>query len=127
MEQSADSRAVRAVSGLVLLEGGIVTALGVWFAVRDFTDETYNLRDALVAAVLTVLAGIALLLLGRALGAAKAWARSPVVVCQLLAVPVALSMLGADRPEVGVPVLAFATAVLVLLFTPAARAAFDRG
>ena len=126
VDQPAAPGALRAVSGLVLLEGAALTALGIWFGVRDLTDETYNLRDAIIAAVLTVLAGLALLLLGRALGASRSWARSPVVVCQLLAVPVGLSMLGAGRPEVGVPVLGLAAAVLVLLFTPAVRAELDR-
>jgi hypothetical protein len=54
-------------------------------------------------------------------------ARSPVVLIQLLALPVGYSLgLQAGRPVAGVPILLLAVAVLVALFTPTARAALDR-
>lgn len=75
---------------------------------------------ALLAAV--VLAGCA-----RGVLRLRAAARTPAVVLQLLAVPVAYSLwFQADRPAFGAPIMLAALSTVYLLFTPAARANLDR-
>jgi hypothetical protein len=54
-------------------------------------------------------------------------ARSPIVVLQLLALPVAYSLaFQADRIAYGAPIMLAALAVIFLLFTPPAREVLDR-
>jgi hypothetical protein len=54
-------------------------------------------------------------------------ARTPVVVIEVLALPVSYSLaFQADRVEYGGPILVGALAVLYLLFTPPVRAVLDR-
>src|SRR5206468_1053537 len=54
-------------------------------------------------------------------------ARTPVIVLQVLAIPVAYDIaFPAGRPAIGGPILAAVLAVLYLLFTPPAREALDR-
>jgi hypothetical protein len=64
-------------------------------------------------------------LLARGLARLAGWARTPVVVLQLLALPVGYSLgIQAGLLAYGAPILLAAVAVLYLLFTPEARAAF---
>ena len=66
-------------------------------------------------------------LCGRGLLRLRPAARSPVILVQLLAVPVGYSLgIQAGRPLVGVPILLVAIAVLVLLLLPSSRQALDR-
>jgi hypothetical protein len=74
---------------------------------------------------MAVAGGAVLVLLGRALLRIRGWARSPVIVLQLLALPVGYSLaFQAGLPVYGGPILVLAVAELYLLFTPEARAAF---
>ncbi|MGI8679041.1 MAG: hypothetical protein ACR2LX_10210 [Jatrophihabitans sp.] len=86
-------------------------------------DVGRALLDALAAA-----AGAAALLAGaRGLLRMNPSARTPIVVIQLLAIPVAYSLgVQAGKVAYGGPILIAALAVLYLLFTPPARAALDR-
>ena len=57
----------------------------------------------------------------------RAAARTPVVVIELIALPVSYTLaFPAHRIEYGAPILVSALVVLYLLFTPATRAALDR-
>jgi len=74
---------------------------------------------AVVAALLTLLAGLGLLAVARGLRRARRWARAPALVTQLLALPVAVGLVQGGRWYVGVPLILWALGVLALLFTPA--------
>ena len=79
-----------------------------------------------LAEVVAVAAGAALLA-AAAVGIwrASGWARSPVVVLQLLLGAVAFTTaFQAHQPSIGIPVLVLAAAELYLLATPEARLAF---
>jgi hypothetical protein len=66
-------------------------------------------------------------LCARAILRLSAAARTPVVVIELVALPVSYTLtFQAHRLEYGAPILLSALVVLYLLFTPAARAALDR-
>ncbi len=72
-------------------------------------------------------AGVGILFLARALTRAQVWSRGPVVVIQILALPVGYSLaFGSQLPLYGLPLLAVAGATLYLLFTPESRLVFLR-
>jgi hypothetical protein len=118
---------VRAAAGLIVLEALALFAAAVLLVVKAVSERPASLAGALVGALLTLLAAAVLALAARALLRLRPAARTPVVVLQLLALPVAYSLaFQAGLVEYGGPVLVVALAVLFLLFTPPARAVLDR-
>jgi len=82
---------------------------------------------ALLGAALALGTAATLGLGARGLMGLRPAARTPIVVLQLLALPVGYSLaFQAGLLAYGAPILVGALAVLYLLFTPAARAALDR-
>jgi hypothetical protein len=121
-------RPVVAAAALVAVEGAALLVLAVVNVVLTALDDAGSVPLALAGALLLAIFGGALLLLARALRALKPAARSPVVAVQIVALPVGWTLTGTNgRPEIGVPVLLLAIAVLVLLFATAdARDALAR-
>jgi hypothetical protein len=118
---------VRTAAALVSLEvlclfGGAIVLL-IMAAVRTTTRLWAALAIvgfALVAAAILALCARGLLLL-------RPSARSPIILVQLLALPVGYSLgFQAGRVLIAAPLLIVAVAVLVLLLTPSARQALDR-
>lgn len=99
--------------------------LGVLFALNPLRSPTENLLGAELGAGLTLLSGALLAVLARAVARVRGWARSPLVVSQLVVLPVGFSLaFQAGLPQYGLPVLLLAGTVLYQLATPAARLAF---
>ena len=121
-------RPVLAAAALVTVEGAALLVLAVVNVVLTALDDAGSVPLALAGALLLAIFGGALLLLARALRALKPPARSPVVAVQIVALPVGWTLASTNgRPEIGVPVLVLAVAVLVLLFATAeARDALAR-
>ena len=121
-------RPVLAAASLVAVEGAALLVFAVVNVVLTALDDAGSISLALAGSALLVIFGGALLLLARALRALKPPARSPVVAVQVVALPVGWTLAGTNgRPEIGVPVLVLAIAVLVLLFATAeARDALAR-
>jgi len=121
-------RPVLAAAALVAVEGAALLVLAVVNVVLTALDDVGSVPLALAGALLLAIFGAALLLLARALRALKPPARSPVVAVQIVALPVGWTLASTNgRPEIGVPVLVLAIAVLVLLFATAeARDALAR-
>jgi hypothetical protein len=120
---------VRLAALVAAVEGVALLGLGVFYAAKTAVARPDSYGRALLGAAMAVAGGALLLVLGRALLRLRGWARSPVIVLQLLALPVAYSLaFQAGLPVYGGPILVLAVAELYLLFTPEARAAFwDRG
>jgi hypothetical protein len=118
---------VRAAAGIVAAEAlALLSAAGV-LAVKTATQRPDSYGRALLDMAFAL--GGALLLGFGAWGLIrlKPAARTPVIVLQLLALPVAYSLaFQANRVEYGGPILVAALATLYLLFTPQAREALDR-
>ena len=126
-EQPRAPRAVRLAALLVAVEGAALVVLAGVEAVSTLVSGASSVPLALVTAASAAGCGVFLVWLARSLGALRKWARSPVVVVQLIALPVGYNLINpSGRPELGVPVLALAVATLVLLGTAGARAALDR-
>ena len=104
---------------LVVAQGLGLVGLAIFFVVELVVATESSAARAVVAALLTLLGGVGLLLVARGLARARRWARAPALVTQLLVLPVAWGLVQGDRWYVGAPLIAWSLAVLVLLFTPA--------
>jgi hypothetical protein len=116
---------LRVAAGLVFLEGLALMAAGAWLLVQTVAGSPDSLGTALFLALLAVAVGVAVAWLSRLLLRGQRWARSPVVVVQLLALPVGAGLVQGARYPYAVVDLALAVVVLGLLVTPAARAPFE--
>jgi hypothetical protein len=122
---STPPRPLLAVAALVALQGLGVVGLAVLLVVESLTATASDLGRALVAALIALLAGAGLLLVGRGLLRRGRWARSPALVVDLIAVPVSIGLLQGGRWYVGAPLLLWAVAVVVLLFSAPVNAALQ--
>ena len=127
-EQPRAPRTVLLAALLVAVEGAALIVLAGVEAVSTLVSDAASVTLALVTAAAAAGGGALLLWLARSLAGLRKWARSPVVVLQLIALPIGYNLITpSGRPELGVPVLALAAATLVLLGTAEARAALERG
>jgi hypothetical protein len=120
----AQVRLAAAVIGLEAL--ALLAAAGV-LVDKSVTGHPDSVGRGLLGAVLAVCAAAVLGLCSRGLLRLRPAARTPVVVLEVLALPVGYSLaFQAGLVGYGGPILVAAAAVLYLLFTPPARAALDR-
>jgi hypothetical protein len=118
---------VRLATVLIVLEALALVATAGLLLIKTVAGRPTSLAGAVLGAVLALLAAAVLAASARGLRQLRPAARTPVVVLQLLALPVAYSLaFQAGLVAYGGPVLLVALAVLFLLFTPPARAVLDR-
>jgi hypothetical protein len=127
---NADVRApgqVRAATAVVALEAlALLAAAGVLLFKTAFGDPD-SVGRAMSDVGLAIFGAMLLAFAARGLLRLSPSARTPVLVLQLLALPVSYSLaFQAHRVEYGGPILVAALAVIYLLFTPPAREALDR-
>jgi hypothetical protein len=117
--------AVRRAALVVWVEAAAAAVLALVLLFLTLTSSPDSVGRALAEVVYVALGAAVLAAAAVGLWRLSAWARGPVIVLQLL-----LGVLGytaafqADRPVVGVPVLAVVALELYLLATPEARLAF---
>jgi hypothetical protein len=111
---------LRRLALLLAVEGALLVLLGLGYGGMSLSDRSGRLAAELAAAFALV-AGAGLLLLARAVSQSRAWARSPALVLNVLALPVGAGVVQAGLWWVGVPVLLLAGSVLYLLATPELR------
>ena len=119
-------RPVRHAALVTAVEGAVLLGFAVYVGISAAVSTTHRLASAVALAVFAAGGGVLLGALARALAGLRAWARSPIVVLQIVFLPVGVSLVQAGRGVVGAGVLVLAATVLYLLFTPASRAALDR-
>jgi hypothetical protein len=116
---------VRLAALVAAAEGVALLGLGLFYVAKTAVNRPDNYGRALFGALFALAGGAVLLLLARSLRRLRGWARSPVLVLQVLALPVGYSLAFQARlPAYGGPILVLAVAELYLLFTPESRAAF---
>jgi hypothetical protein len=121
-------RTVRIAALLVAVEGAALVVLAVVEALSTVLGDPGSVGLALATAAMAAAGGVLLLWLAAAMSRLRKAARSPVVVLQLISLPIGWTLaVDNGRPELGLPVLALAVAVLVLLGTSGARDALTRG
>src|SRR4051794_10828297 len=92
-----------------------LVVLGIWAALVGITGHADDRLSAELIAGLSLLTAAGLALAARGLFFGRSWARSPVLVWELIMLPVGLSLARAI-PVAGVLLLASAAAVLVAIF-----------
>ena len=116
---------LRACAVLVALQALGLAAVAVFYLVELVVATADDATRAVVSAVLALAAAVGLGLVARGLLQRRGWARSPALVTNLLVLPVAVGLLQGGRWYVGLPLLLWAVAVLVLLFAPGTSADLD--
>lgn len=113
-------------AALAAVEGAALVGAGLFYAIRGALGDAESTAGAELGALLIAGLGAVLLLAARGLLRGRRWAVSPVMVVQLLAVPVGLSLLSGGVWPAAVVVLGLAGATLAALVSPQARAAIAR-
>ncbi len=118
---------VRAAAAIIALEALALAVAAAILVIKTVTGHPDSVARALLGAALAVVGALVLGGCARGLIALRPAARTPVVVLQLLALPVGFSLaFQAGRIAYGGPILLAALAVLYLLFTPPAREVLNR-
>jgi hypothetical protein len=126
-EEPPAPREVRAAAGVIGAESLALLIGSAILIIKTVFGHPHSVPGALLGAALAVAGAVALAAGARGLMRLKSAARTPIVVLQLLALPVSYSLaFQAHRVGYGGPILVAALAVLYLLFTPPARTALDR-
>jgi hypothetical protein len=124
---SAVPTPLRAAAVIVLVEALALVAAAIVLIVKTIGGDPDDVWRALLGAALALAGAAALVAGARALLRLRPAARSPIVVLQLLALPVAYSMwFQAGVIAYGAPIMVAALVTLFLLFTPPVREALDR-
>lgn len=114
-----------AAAALVAVQGLVLVGLGVLQAVRGLGDDIDDVGRAEFGGLLAVLAGVVVLALARVLVVDRSATKSPVIVIQLLCLPVGAAMISEGLPAYGFPLLAVAVAILALLVMAGLRGGGD--
>lgn len=107
---------------MVALEAAALVVLGLGYAVSGVVGAPEDRVATVLAGVLAVLAGTALVLVARGFGTGRGWALAPTVVAQVFVAVVAVGLLQGRVVAVALPMLAAAGFVL---YTVTARATRD--
>ena len=119
--------ALRLLAVLVGAQGLFLLAVPVFYAVELVVAEATDVAGAALTATLAALAGAALIAVARALVEAQSWARSPALVTELILVPVTSYLVQGGRVAIGLALMGWAGAVIVLLFWPSVSRALREG
>ena len=107
------------------LQAALLAGLGAFVVAETLVATTTDVVRALVAAGLALASAAGLALVARGLLRRRRWARSPALVTNLIAVPVALGLVQGGRWYLGTPLAIWAVVVLVLLFLPSTDRELD--
>ena len=113
--------AARRGSWLLLFEGLVLLVIGVVDGIATIVGEPDNRAASLGVALFAIAGGVLLGWLGRAVGQARSWARSPAIVLQLLAFPVGTGLAQGRVWAAAVPVFLLAGATLYHLVVAGPR------
>jgi hypothetical protein len=106
-------------AAVVALEGLVALGLGVLVAVETLTGAPQEMRTAVAEAVFGLLVGAGLLWVAwGGLFRMERWGRSPAVLAQIFMLPVAVTLIQSDQPQLGIPLIVVALAGLTTLLAP---------
>ncbi|MGV9990718.1 hypothetical protein [Streptomyces sp. NPDC003374] len=108
-------------AALCALEGLALLAGGIWMLVLGVTGDTGDRQQAVTGGITVLVLALLPLLAARGLLLRRGWSRGPAVITQIMALPVAYSLLQADSVAIpaGVVLAVVAVTALVLLVSPA--------
>lgn len=122
---SAVPHAIRAAQLIVALQSLALGATAAGLAVELAVAVAHRVWIAVSLAALAALASLVLFWCSRALAQQRLPARTPVVMVQLLCLPVGYGLVQAGRTVVGAPIILAALGVLACLASGQARHWFD--
>jgi hypothetical protein len=113
----SDRRSLAAVCAAVIvaLQGVGLLVAGIYLIVRAREPAAGHRGSTEVLGVLSVLAGVGVLALARALRARQRRMRSPVLVLEIICLPIALTTVQGGRWYVGLPLGVAALGVIILM------------
>lgn len=115
------------MSAILALESLALVVTAAVLLILTATHTSTRLWAALTVVVFALIAAAVLGFGARGLLRLQPGFRSPVLLLQLLTLPVTYSLgFQAGRLVIALPIMAAAVSVIVLLFTPSARQALDR-
>jgi hypothetical protein len=115
-----------AAAAVEALEGLAVVGAGAYLALATIAGQSRDVPSAVALAVVTIITGVLMIMVGRGLLGRRRWSRSPAVVTQLFLLVIAVPMARDGQYALGVPLVAAAVAGLgLLLAPPTARALLD--
>ncbi|MFI9560501.1 hypothetical protein [Nonomuraea endophytica] len=104
---------------VVALEGLVALGLGVYVAVEAIVGRPESMTSAVAEAGFGLLVGAGLLWVAwGGLFKVERWGRAPSVLTQIFMIPVAVTLIQADRPVLGFPLMAVALVGLGVLLAP---------
>ena len=92
----------RLASSLALVEGLIVVSLGLFLITNSFFSEVTRPSAWIAEIVFALLGGAGLILASKGLRNRRNWGRAPVVLANLIAIPVAYYLITSDRLLLGI-------------------------
>lgn len=108
------------------VEGTAALGFGLFFGWKTVTGSPVDPASGIGVTVLAILGGAGMLAVARGLLSRSRWSRSPAVLTQLFALPVAVSLIQSEQYAFGVPLAVLGTAALVLaLSRPTSDALFQ--
>lgn len=118
MKDTTRPRPLLVAVGLLVLQGACFAGYALVVLVQAVRGDRTTLLGAALLALLLVAWGAGLALAARGLWAGRRWARSPVVVTELLLLAVGIPLAqGAGRPA-GIVLVVVAVAVLAAVLSP---------
>ncbi|MFE5216073.1 MULTISPECIES: hypothetical protein [unclassified Streptomyces] len=104
-------------AALAGLEGAALVAGGLWVLVLGITGDPDDRQQAVTLGITLVVLALLPLLAARGLLLRRGWSRGPAVITQVMALPVAYSLLQSDSIAIpaGIALAVIAVAALVLL------------
>lgn len=111
---------VTAAAAIAALEGTALVVGGAWMLVEGLTGHPDDRTSAVTGGVTLLVLALLPLLAARGLIRLRGWSRGPAVITQIMALPVAYNMAGADSFAVpaGVVLGVAALTALYLLINP---------
>ncbi|MBF8194118.1 hypothetical protein ITP53_52310 [Nonomuraea sp. K274] len=106
-------------AAIVALEGLIALGLGLFVGVETLTGAPDDMMTAAAESAFGLLVAAGLLWVAwGGLFRMERWGRSPAVLAQIFMLPVAVTLIQSDQPQLGIPLIVVALAGLVTLLAP---------
>ncbi len=102
-------------AALVALQGAGLIAAGAYLIVRALEPHAGHRGSTQVLGALSIVVGLLVVATGRLVRAGNRRVRSPLLVLEIICVPIAITTIQGGRWYVGVPLAVAAVAVIVLM------------
>ncbi|MEU4835355.1 hypothetical protein [Streptosporangium sp. NPDC023615] len=105
-------------AAVLAVEGVTAVILGGYAGVETVIGRPADVMSSIAVAAFAVIMGAALLWVALGMLRTERWTRSPGVLAQIFAIPVAITSIQSGQGAVGIPLIALALVGLVSLLSP---------